>query len=312
VTGRRDNSSRRPWLASGRWYLHRRLHLPGQASLAGLLDRRLQARPVTATARTRFGSVLPVTTTDLIQRYLYLFGSWEPNLTQWIATRIRPGDTVIDVGANIGYYTLLAAHLTGPTGHVVAIEAAPHFHDALTRSLHANALGNVRTVQAAVSDRTSRLTLYLPDAANLGNTTIVAPRGVPHSWFETDAQPLPALLTSHELTTARIIKIDVEGAEAAAITGLAPHLHQLHHDAELAIEISPRLLRKLGRCVDDVLDPLLACGFHPYLLANDYQAHSYPDAMRQPNPPVRLHPPYEGLKDPSDLVFSRTDVDYLP
>ena len=114
MTGRRGDSSRRPRLACGLWYLHRRPRLPGQASLADLLDRRLRTRPGTATARTRFGSDIPVTTADLIQRYLYLFGSWEPNLTHWISARIRPGDTVIDVGANIGYFTLLAAHLTGP------------------------------------------------------------------------------------------------------------------------------------------------------------------------------------------------------
>ncbi|MFG1921075.1 FkbM family methyltransferase [Cryptosporangium sp. NPDC048952] len=267
---------------------------------------------MTATARTRFGSAIPVTTTDLIQRYLYLFGSWEPNLTHWISTRIRPGDTVIDVGAHIGYFTLLAAHLTGPTGQIVAIEAAPHFHEALTQALVANDVGNVRAVQAAVSDRPGHVTLYLPDPANLGNTTMVAPSAPPHSWFETDAQTLPNLLTDQELTTARIIKIDVEGAEAATITGLAPDLHRLHPAAELAIEISPRLLRKQGHCVNDVLEPLLASGFHAYLLANDYQARSYPGALRKPNPPVRLHPPYNGLKDPSDLVLSRTDAGHLP
>jgi len=60
--------------------------------------------------------------------------------------------------------------------------------------------------------------------------------------FETDAQPLPALLTDRELSSARVIKIDVEGAEAATIAGTAPHLHRLHPTAEPAIEISPGLL----------------------------------------------------------------------
>lgn len=57
---------------------------------------------------------------------------------------------------------------------------------------------------------------------------------------------------------------------------------------------------------------LLACGFHPYLPANDYRAGSYPKALRRPSSPVRIHPPYDRLRDPSDLVLSRTDADHLP
>ncbi|RSM39912.1 hypothetical protein DMB66_57825 [Actinoplanes sp. ATCC 53533] len=120
---------------------------------------------------------------------------------------------------------------------------------------------------------------------------MVAPSVPAHSSFETDARPLPALLTGHELTDARIIKMDVEGGEAAAITGLASHLHRLHPAAELAIEVSPRLLRKQGHSVDGVLQPLLARGFHPYLLANDYRARGYPGVLQRPRPPVRLHRP---------------------
>ncbi|GAA0546603.1 hypothetical protein GCM10010172_30370 [Paractinoplanes ferrugineus] len=61
-----------------------------------------------------------------------------------------------------------------------------------------------------------------------------------------------------------------------------------------------------------VLDSLPACGFHSFLLANDCQEHRYPDAVLQPSWPVLLRAGYMGLKDLSDLVFSRTDVDYLP
>lgn len=305
----------RPWLRCGLWYL-RRPHLPGQAALADLLDRRLQARPLTGTARTRFGAAIPAVSSDLIQRYLLLFGVWEPQLTHWMAGRIRPGDTVIDVGANIGYFTLLAAHLAGPAGHVVAIEAAPTFHQALTAAVHANHAtinsARVRAVHAAVSDAPARLAFYQPEPGNLGATSAVRPRTPTRPSFETDAHALPDLLTAQELAAARIIKIDVEGAEAAAVAGLADHLDRLHPDAELVIEVSWRLLRRQGRSVEEVTGPLIAAGFHPYLLANDYRARSYPDALRRPAAPVRLHPPFTGLRDPSDLVFSRTDADRLP
>ena len=72
--------------------------------------------------------------------------------TAWTRSRIKPGGLVIDVGAHTGYFTLLASQLEGPTGRVVAIEASPAFHQALTANIEANGRGNVRTVNAAVSD----------------------------------------------------------------------------------------------------------------------------------------------------------------
>ncbi|TMR27490.1 hypothetical protein [Actinomadura geliboluensis] len=103
----------------------------------------------------------------------------------------------------------------------------------------------------------------------------------------------------------------MEGVEAAAVAGLAGHLDLLRPDAELVVEVSWRLLRRQGRRVEEVTGPLIAAGFHAYLLANDYRARSYPAAMRRPAAPVRLHAPFTGLRDPSDLVFSRTDADRL-
>src|SRR5436309_218434 len=76
-------------------------------------------------APTVFGSKLAGCTNEILQQYLYYFGVWEPHVTSWICGRLRPGDGFIDVGANIGYYTLLASHLVGAAGTVVAVEASP-------------------------------------------------------------------------------------------------------------------------------------------------------------------------------------------
>ncbi|GAA3225146.1 FkbM family methyltransferase [Nonomuraea helvata] len=297
-----------PMLSALRAYVR---HAPGRLGKAALvertLDRVLEQRPVTITARTRFGAVFPLTTSDLIQRYVYLFGVWEPHLTAWLCHRLRPGDTFIDVGANIGYFTVLASRLVGPAGHVVAVEACPQFHQALTQNLSANGCGNVRSVNTAVYDTATRLTLYLEDAANLGATTIIRPHTAQSS-FAIQARTLPQILTDTELTQARLIKIDVEGAEGAAVRGLTPLLDRLRPDAELIIEVTPRRLAKLGHSINDILQPLLAHGFHLYRLANDYTASSYPAALRRPAVPTRWHQP---ILEMSDLVFSRIDADSL-
>ncbi|MET8945425.1 FkbM family methyltransferase [Streptomyces sp. NPDC004542] len=286
-------------------------HMPdclGTPQVAARLSDHLKHHPLTATARTLDGTVVPVVTSDVIQRYLWLFGVWEPHLTAWMRARLAPGDLVVDAGAHTGYYTLLASRLVGPAGRVVAIEPSPAFHQALTANLAVNGCGNVRTINAAVSDRPERLTFYLERATNLGGTTAVRPRSVAAS-FQADAAPLPSLLTTEELAAVRLIKLDVEGGEAAAVRGLAPVLGSLRDDAELVIEVTPKTLAKQGHTVDDVLGPLTAHGFHAYRMANDYAAASYPAALRRPLPPVRWRGP---ITEMSDLVFSRLDAETLP
>lgn len=287
-------------------------HAPGSVGKPMLVRRWLndhfRDRPVSTAARTRFGASIPVLTSDVIQRYLYLFGTWEPNLTAFVRSCLAPGDTFIDVGANIGYYTLLAAHLTGPTGRVVAVEPAADFHRALAEAVHANRYtATVRTVRAAASDTTHRMTLYRETPTNLGNTSLVRPSRIAAS-VETEAARLHQLVTPDELAAARLIKIDVEGAEAAAVRGLLPALPLLRADAEIIIEVTPRSLTKLGESVDAVTGPLAAHGFRAYRLLNDYDAASYPAALRSPSPPRRWHYP---ITEMGDFVFSQRDAAYL-
>ncbi|MFD7546401.1 FkbM family methyltransferase [Streptomyces sp. NPDC059578] len=280
----------------------------GKARLVGsFLDEHLRTRPVRTTVRLRSGDMVTVTTSDVIQRYQYLFGEWEPSLSAFLRDRLRPGDTFIDVGAHRGPFSLLASHAVGPHGRVVAIEPSPQFHDDLTAAATANQRANIRAVRSAASDTHGILTLYLEDPANLGHTTVVRPRHV-HTAFDVPTAPLADLVSRAELATTRIIKIDVEGAEAAAIRGLLPALSQLRDDAELVMEVTPRLLARQGESATDIIDTLRGHGFHAYTLTNDYDPASYPRAMHRPQPPIRCVTVPEEM---TDLVFSRIDADHL-
>lgn len=103
--------------------------VPGNLGKARIVDQYLNAAlrntPVTRDIVLRNGVRMSVDTKDIVQRYLYQFGIWEPSLSGWLARTLRPGDVFVDVGANIGYYSLLAARLVGHLGSVVAIEASP-------------------------------------------------------------------------------------------------------------------------------------------------------------------------------------------
>ncbi|WP_217650018.1 MULTISPECIES: FkbM family methyltransferase [unclassified Streptomyces] len=201
-------------------------HAPGTLGKAQLvdhfLDEHLRTHPVHTTTRLLSGDTVPVTTSDVIQRFQYLFGEWEPNLSAFLRDRLRPGDTFIDVGAHRGAFSLLASHAVGPHGHVVAIEPHPQFHDDLAAAAAANRRTNIRTVRSAASDTTGVLTLYVEDPANLGHTTAVRPRHV-HATVEVPSAPLADLVGRADLATTRVIKIDVEGAEAARSADFSPH-----------------------------------------------------------------------------------------
>ncbi|ORT59300.1 FkbM family methyltransferase [Streptomyces sp. CB03238] len=274
-----------------------------------VLNRHLREHPRRRVTETRFGALVAVDTQDLIQRYLYLFGVWEPYMTGWLRRRLRPGDTYIDVGANIGYFSLLAAQLVGDEGQVVAIEASPEFHQRLLRNVALNDYRNIRAVNGAVSDTEETLTFVLASSANMGANSIVPYEGPAESAFETEARPLPDLLTAEEIAGARVIKIDVEGAEGSVVRGMAPLLSRLRPDAEITVEVTPERMAQLGDSADELLEAMGAYGFHPYLLVNDYTPESYVAALRgAARVPERLHGPITGE---SDLVFSRVDADTL-
>jgi FkbM family methyltransferase len=241
-------------------------------------------------------------TEDFIQRHIYYFGVWEPELTRFVASRLLPGRVFIDVGANIGYFTLLASTRVGNSGSVVAIEASPTIFDQLKRHLALNAAANVRAVNVGVSDRDGRARLYLGPKDNRGGTTLFQ-RSTAGSELEVEVAtaPLGKILTTEEWSRARILKIDVEGAEALVAEGLRPLLASAPDDLEIVMEVSPLRLAQQGRSVESVLEIFRDAGFCTYRLHNDYTADIYLDARL-----MRLPERFDGgLSEPTDVVFSK-------
>jgi len=88
----------------------------------------------TALVSTRWGVKMLVDTRDAaIAPWIVLDGLWETHVTDWLQETLRPGQMFVDVGANVGYFTLLGAKLVGPQGRVVAVEAHPGLAELLRR-----------------------------------------------------------------------------------------------------------------------------------------------------------------------------------
>ncbi|MFF9783207.1 FkbM family methyltransferase [Streptomyces nigrescens] len=295
----------------GRGYVRDAPGSLGKAALATrYLNPWLRDHPRQRLVRTRFGAAMAVDTQDLIQRFVYLFGLWEPHMTHWLQRRLRPGDTYIDVGANVGYFSLLASQLVGEEGRVVAIEASPTFHARVLQHAEINGCNNLRTVNAAVADERKTVTLILASSSNMGAASIVPYGGPAEFTLDVEAYPLPQVLDADDIAGARVIKIDVEGAEGAVIRGLAPVLDKLRPDAEITVEVTPERMEALGESPGELLTTMREHGFHVYRLPNSYAPGSYPAALRGPAAvPVRWRHP---VIEESDLVFSRIDAETLP
>ena len=267
-------------------------------------------RKFTATARTSFGSRIECNVEDLIQRYIYYFGEWEPNLTRWIARRLSRGDTFVDVGANIGYFSLLASALVGASGKVVAIEASPDTFVKLTRNLASNSAANVRAVNIAASDREHSLTLFSAYAANSGMMS-TNPDWAELYGFKANCQipaaPLATILDAREIQSARLIKIDVEGSEWSVIQGLLPILKSCRPELEVITEINPSVLERQGQTPETLIRTFRELGFHCYSIENSYSGLSYLEGA-EGSRPKRLRSAVTGQ---SDVIFSRVEAESL-
>jgi FkbM family methyltransferase len=138
-------------------------------------------------------------------------GTYERDLQQAMAATIRPGDVVYDIGATVGFFTLLAATLTGPRGCVVAIEPLPRNVELLERHLALNGIGHVRVVAAAVSNEPGTARFAQDESPSMGHLSPHGSRSVPLVTIDglvAEGRPAP-----------HVIKMDIEGAEALALAG---------------------------------------------------------------------------------------------
>lgn len=250
----------------------RRLPLPAARFAFRAYNKVLRTLKPEHLATTYFGARIHCNPLDLIQRMILHFGVWEPDVSRVIEQNLAPGDVFVDVGANIGYDTLLASSRVGSAGRVVAIEASPRTFTLLQRNLAANEFSsNVRAVNAAVSDRPGTLELYEVNAGNIGAATTLASRGGT-LMASVEALPLEQILTPQERSRLRLIKMDVEGAEPPILRHVLEHLPTYPATMDIVVEATPDDDPEAWR---DVFDRMRAAGFTAWAIDNDYELEWY-------------------------------------
>jgi FkbM family methyltransferase len=204
-----------------------------------------------------------------VDEVVFVTGSYEPNEMAFVASMLQPGMTALDVGANVGWFTLTMASRVGPQGTVVAFEPSPRERARLDEEVDRNRLSWVKVRSEALYDTSATLQLHLADLAHCGHNTLggFIYQGVEEvQSVAVVAERLDALLPSLALTRLDLVKIDVEGSELRVLKGAAATLRR--YRPAILMEVQPASLHQLG---DDLaaLEAFLAelgysvCSFDP-------------------------------------------------
>jgi FkbM family methyltransferase len=183
--------------------------------------------------------------------------------TQLFKNAVKQGNTVVDVGANIGYYTLLAAKLTGNMGHVYSFEPDPTNFRVMLNNVALNGYHNVMPFQKAVSNKIATVKLYL-SKTDVGAHTLREQHD--HFQFtqkqagdyvEVDSVVLDDILHNE---TVDVIKMDCEGSELAVLLGMH-NIISRNPNIKMFIEFYPSALEEMGYSPRGLLNKLFSYGF---------------------------------------------------
>lgn len=198
----------------------------------------------------------------MITRMILDRGCYEPETSAMVREILKPGDTFIDVGANIGWFTVMASRRVGRQGRVIAFEPAPESFDYLRRNVQLNGCRNTILEQKALSNQRGKLELHLHET-NKGGHSILASTERPHS-VEVDALSLDEYLegVGGKLT---LVKIDTEGAEGIILHGMQKTLRSQPRMA-IIMEYQPTSILRTGVNPTAMLCDLLGMGYEIHVI----------------------------------------------
>jgi FkbM family methyltransferase len=197
----------------------------------------------------------------VVARRLYWFKVYEHEETDVVKTVVKEGMTVLDIGANIGYYTVLFSTLVGEKGRVLALEPSPYNFEMLGKNIEANNLANVVTLQRAVSDQGGEVVL---DVSGSNFAAHHLRRGDAQGEEAGDAVRVPCVrvddVVAERGLTPDFIKMDIEGAEYLAVQGMRETM-KANDNVLMMCEFNPPAIEGLGGDPAGYLDALAELGF---------------------------------------------------
>lgn len=226
----------------------------------------------TILTQTVFGHLIHLDARDTsLLPSLVVRGYWEPGVTRALLRLVRPGQHVVEVGANVGWYSLLFASTVAPGGSVTAFEANPRMVTLLRQTLAANGYAEaVRVVPLAVTDRPGLVTLHRLQRQQ-GSSSLYPFTPADLAVWDDETSPVEVEATSLDAFLGPdgpppdVIKVDAEGAEPAIVAGMKRVLERAPR-IQLVLEFRPGVLARAGHDPHAFLTALVRLGFQLHVI----------------------------------------------
>lgn len=197
---------------------------------------------------------------DFIQQQIYFLGYYDKAGIQFLKNHIRPGSVFVDIGANIGAYTLIASKIIGDKGTVFAFEPVNRINNCLLENINLNHFTNVQVEKKALFEKNTTLKLNVSSDINLGMSSMYD-----HDEKSGVEELVTAIIgdeyfSDKKLSHIELIKIDIEGAELFALKGLKQTL--LNFKPLLMVELNELVLQSAKISKDQIIDFLKDCNYH--------------------------------------------------
>jgi FkbM family methyltransferase len=188
-------------------------------------------------------------------------GGFENTERSFVEGFLRPGMTVLDIGAHHGFYTLLASRKVGPQGRVLAVEASPRERERLGAHLRINGCKNVEIDARALGEIEGDAELYLVHGSQNGCNSLRKPQvSEPTEAIPIHVERLDSVLRDHRITAVDFVKLDVEGSELAVLKGASELLRNRPRPAILA-EVQDVRTNPWGYAAREIIQYLAAAGY---------------------------------------------------
>ncbi len=216
-------------------------------------------RGVNKRVRLKNGIYFELLIGDWVQENIFFLGEYEGAELQFVEKSLREGDVFIDIGANIGLYTLHASSWVGTGGKVIAFEPLPQNYQSLNNNISINNGENIVSENLAVADSKGEIEIFYNDMdANSGMASAYLTE---YSGSEKiDAVSLDQYLLQHPVEKIDFIKMDIEGGEYKALLGMKSTL--VDYSPILLIELNEEVLSKTSHSNVDILNFLIGLGYH--------------------------------------------------
>jgi len=201
--------------------------------------------------------------TEHIQQQLFWYGYYEKELGDLLKKIVRPDDVVIDIGANIGYFSLLVANNI-PSVNVISFEPVKDLFQSMNENISLNDFKNISTINAAVGEINEEKELYISAFDNLGMSSFKQPENYSGKKERVKVVTIDNWFKTSGLSKIDIIKLDIEGSELAALKGMKDILQK--QKLVLIVEVNPETLSMFSVKPSDICDYLKQLNFEGFII----------------------------------------------